>query len=91
MMPTPSLAQRRIAINRIRFTGIWMVSASVVLIICDAIFMSDDGGRPLELFIFALGGVTVVNGVRQLIKFRRERAAFESENGPDAGKQTPVT
>jgi F0F1-type ATP synthase assembly protein I len=90
-MPTPTPKMERRSIEGQRSMGIfWMIFAGMAaaLTIGMIVSMPDRVWSWLYILVPLIG---VVNGTFLLRRSRRRLAAFTSENGPDAGRQTRVT
>lgn len=89
--PTPSLIQRRMALNRrLSWTTYQIVVSSAAAAFWAAYFVLDgpDLLRSIGLVVFFAGAVM---GVLQRRAVRRDIRTFEGQHGPDAGIQKPIT
>ena len=86
-----SLGQQRQAIDRARSIGIWMTCISCVFIVGGVVMVLTNWPSLYYLWLVLLGVVNAILGASQLSLAGKRRRIFESENGPNAGKQSPVT
>lgn len=85
----PSLIQQRMALDRQRLHARWMLCWGYALVFFGVtLYVSEPSWFDVLYILFAL--VFVAAGVIWVLAARRDRIAFETEHGPDAGKQDPV-
>lgn len=84
-----SLIQDRMAIDRLRLSGLWMLVVGGLLAIVGALSLAGDS-RPLRLYLIVVFTVLAIMGIVRLVRARRRRIAFEARHGADAGKQQPI-
>ncbi len=85
-----SLILQRMAIDRMRTHGRFLLCGGMVWSAPAALTLADDPARfsGWGFACFSIGWILV--GLRQLAKHRAAVAAFETEHGADAGTQQPV-
>ena len=85
----PSLIQQRMALDRQRLQARWMLLWGFALVYFGVtLYLVAFSWLPVPYFLFAL--VVVTFGIIRVRAARRDRIAFETEHGPDAGRQDPV-
>ncbi|MGQ2914551.1 hypothetical protein [Microbacterium aurantiacum] len=85
----PSLIQQRMALDRQRLHARWMLLWGYALVYFGVtLYWTGSSWFTVLYFLFAL--VVVAFGIIRVRAARRDRIAFETEHGPDAGKQDPV-
>jgi drug/metabolite transporter (DMT)-like permease len=83
-----SLIQRRMALDRQRWSGtLSMVLGALFVLIGVADLVTGGGSRWLGIAALLFGVVSAVCGVAARRKATVARHVFEAENGQDAGKQ----
>jgi Flp pilus assembly protein TadB len=86
----PSLLMQRMALDRTRVLALLLIVAAALFLALSLIivFVGDSLWTWVSVLVF---GALLITGVRNLTMARARIAKFESENGPDAGKQKPIT
>ncbi|ARC57610.1 hypothetical protein AS850_11060 [Frondihabitans sp. 762G35] len=86
-----SLIQRRMAIDRIVITGRWQIVGGAAFLGIGAFELLTSGFHWPVLGQIAIGAVGLGRGILLVRRGRRERQAFESIQGEDAGRQRSVS
>jgi hypothetical protein len=86
-----SLVRQRQVMERERIIGTLLMGfAGVYLLFFVALLVDGDGLRPTDVFSALLFAGLGITGLRQVLKARRDLAAFEAEHGAGAGVQQPI-
>jgi hypothetical protein len=87
-VPTPSLIQQRMEIDRARIAAVWMTVTGVFFLIGSVAQFAASAGSsfaPWYLGVIALPAIVI--GVVQIVRARARMARFEEQHGAGAGRR----
>ncbi|MET2010156.1 hypothetical protein ABXJ56_01265 [Microbacterium chocolatum] len=85
----PSLIQQRMALDRQRTQARWMLIWGCASTVSTATLLITHASWFAALGVFCAVAI-IATGAASFLTARRNRIAFETAHGPDAGKQDPV-
>lgn len=88
--PVPSLIQQRMALSRRRSYVVYTIVTSAVLATAWLTMLIVDGNELWRWIGAVVFAASVVYGVIEFRRVRRDTRAFEAQHGARAGQQKPI-